>query len=213
MDCCCVPEDKEIDDFCEKVISGEIYLEYNTWYEEFDSFGSYKDDWEVEYLDPCGILDYMDRLFDGCHDLLRIGSYQHAAGILEKICRLEFLIEEYEGSEDFDPDANPFSLADVYRHHLLDTDRNQVAEDLIYAYYMSHKDWGKNTAEKIADFLLLPVCREFLPGEILKRESDKSFFQSLSMILEEKSWEIAKLMGQNTSRFSTEAYELKEQQK
>ncbi|MCD7883834.1 MAG: hypothetical protein LUI87_09065 [Lachnospiraceae bacterium] len=209
----CLPEDKEIEAFCEKVAEGEIYLEYNTWYEEFDSFGSYKDDWEVEYRDPFGIMNYLDEILSGCHDLIKLGSYWHAARTLEKICRLEFAIEEYEDSEDFDPDANPFSLADVYRHHLLHTDQEQAAEDLIYAYYMSHKDQkNEGLAEKIADLLLLPLCRELLPGDVLKNEADPAFFQSLSMILEEKEQEIAKLLKKEDPRYSLDAYDLKDRQ-
>lgn len=213
MDIRCLPEDKEIEDFCEQVTDGEIYLEYNTWYEEFDSFGSYKDDWEVEYLDPGGIMEYLDRIFDGCHDLIKIGSYRHAADVLDRICRLEFAIEEYEDSEDFDPDANPFSLADVYRHHLLYTDRDQVAGDLIYACYMSRKDQGKeDVAERIADLLLLPVCKGFLPGDVLWNEVESSFFRSLSMALEKKSENLANLAEEDTSVYCFETYSLKEQQ-
>ncbi|MCD8021702.1 MAG: hypothetical protein LUF30_01495 [Lachnospiraceae bacterium] len=214
LDIRCLPEDKELEAFCERVTDGEIYLEYNTWYEEFDSFGSYKDDWEVEYIDSSGIMSYLDKIFSGCHDLIKIGSYRHAARVLEKICRLEFAVEEYEDSEDFDPDANPFSLADVYRHHMLHTDRTQVAGDLIYSYYMSHKDQKKeDVAEEVANLLLLPVCREFLPGDVLKDEADNSFFGMLGMALEAKSQELTKLVKEDTSVFSLEVYDLKDQLK
>ncbi len=209
-----VPDDKDIDNFCEGVNEGDIFFEYNTWYEEFDSFGDYKDDWEVEYLDPHGITEYLDRIFSGCHDLIKIGSYCHAAKILEKVCRLEFDIEEYEDTEDFDPEANPFSLADVYRNHLLDTDKNQVAGDLIFAHYMGYKDYRKDSIVKeMVNLLLLPVCEDLMPGDVLKDEADKDFFRSLSGVIEEKLSEIEKSKKEDTSLCSSDIDELEKQQK
>ena len=39
-----IPERSEIDEFCEKVRNGEIAVEYETHYVEFDDFGSFHDE-------------------------------------------------------------------------------------------------------------------------------------------------------------------------
>lgn len=47
-----MPTETEIDEFCKRVWSGEIYVEYETHYYEFDLEGRYVDDWEVWHNDP-----------------------------------------------------------------------------------------------------------------------------------------------------------------
>ena len=40
-----MPSQGEIQELCEKVEHGDIYLEYETHYYEFDDDGRYMDDW------------------------------------------------------------------------------------------------------------------------------------------------------------------------
>ncbi|MCD8120335.1 MAG: hypothetical protein LUE29_12815 [Lachnospiraceae bacterium] len=204
-DSLCLPEDEEIDAFCDRVSGGEIYLEFNMRYTEPEGFGDYIGDWEDEYRDPFQSMDYLDAILKGCHELIKIESYRHAAIVLEKVSRLEFSIRDHKSSEDITPEDDPFTLADVCDYQLLQTDRNQVAEDLIYACYMSRKEMKKRaTAEKIADLLLLPVCYGFLPGDVLKYEADQTFFQFLYTALEKKAGDVGETLPENTFDFSAE---------
>lgn len=66
-----VPDDRAIEEFCQKVINGDIYVEYETHYCEFDDYGHYVDDWFEDYHDPKGAFSFLDKVFNG---LLPIGS-------------------------------------------------------------------------------------------------------------------------------------------
>ena len=86
-----MPETEEIEAFCRRVENGEIVLEYETHYYEFDDDGRYMDDWKTWYNDPDGAMPFLDRVFGGCHELLTHGEYEMAAGILDRVCRLRRL--------------------------------------------------------------------------------------------------------------------------
>lgn len=94
-----MPTEAEIEEFCKKVQDGEIYVEYETHYYEFDSDGRYMDDWKIWHNDPKAAFTFLDRTFKGCHDLLRLGEYKLARKILDKICCLEFQVIEAEDSK------------------------------------------------------------------------------------------------------------------
>lgn len=65
-----MPSQKEIEELCDKVEIGEIYLEYETHYFEFDDNGRYMDDWKVWHNDPLKAFSLLNRIFMGCNDLL-----------------------------------------------------------------------------------------------------------------------------------------------
>lgn len=60
-----MPDLKEIEEFCGKVESGEIYLEYETHYYEFDDDGRYIDDWKSWHNDPFHAMSFLDRILRG----------------------------------------------------------------------------------------------------------------------------------------------------
>ena len=47
-----MPERSEIIAFCEKVRNGDIVVEYETHYVEFDDYVHFHDDWEHVFYDP-----------------------------------------------------------------------------------------------------------------------------------------------------------------
>ncbi len=71
-----MPMEAEIDELCKKVQNGEIYVEYETHYYEFDTDGRYMDNRKIWHNDPKGVFPSLDRTFNGCHDLLRLGEYK-----------------------------------------------------------------------------------------------------------------------------------------
>ena len=89
-----MPAEFEIQQFCEKVRKGDICVEYETHYCEFDSDGRYKDDWEVHHNDPSHAFSFLNRTFCGCHDLIRLGEYDSAGRILDQVCGLGFQVVE-----------------------------------------------------------------------------------------------------------------------
>lgn len=50
------------------------------------------DDWEVYHNDPHHAFSFLDRVFDGCHDLMRLEEYELAGKIVDKVCCLEFQV-------------------------------------------------------------------------------------------------------------------------
>lgn len=80
-----MPTELQIEEFCKKVQNGDIFVEYETHYYEFDSDGRYMDDWEVRHNDPQGAFSFLNRTFRDCHDLICLGEYDLAAAILNKI--------------------------------------------------------------------------------------------------------------------------------
>lgn len=69
-----MPSQGENEEFCEKVDHGDIYLEYETHYYEFDDDGRYMDDWKVWHNDPFQAMGFLNRVFRGCHDLLLLND-------------------------------------------------------------------------------------------------------------------------------------------
>ena len=47
-----MPTETEIEEFCRKVNCGDIYVEYESHYCEFNSEGKYINDWEIWHNDP-----------------------------------------------------------------------------------------------------------------------------------------------------------------
>lgn len=113
-----MPTEPQIEEFCEKVQNGDIFVEYETHYYEFDLEGRYMDDWEVRHNDPQDAFSFLNRTFLGCHDLICLGEYDLVAAIFNKICRQGFQVVEAEDSEDFTDDS-PFTIADAGGEGLL----------------------------------------------------------------------------------------------
>ena len=208
-----MPDHTDIEKFIEKVRNGEIYIKYKSRYIEFDFSGNYIGDWEVWYNDPENAMSFLDCVFRGCHDLIVLEDYEYASSVLSAICRLEFIVEEAEESEDFDLDGSPFNLANAYGESLLKTDRNQVSHDLIYAFYMTHKKMEtRKLAHDLLELLKLPICEKILPSDIFKFSKCSELLNEMILILEEEIPKNEKEIKEKlTDVWSSEGYHLKMQ--
>ena len=64
----------EIAAFCDRVERGEIVMQYETHYIEFDDFGDYHDEWEHDFHDPDHAMNFVSSVLRGCHDLIILGD-------------------------------------------------------------------------------------------------------------------------------------------
>lgn len=155
-----MPTKVQIEDFCEKVKNGDISIEYETHYYEFDPDGRYMDDWEVQHNDPQGAFSFLDRAFRGCHDLMRLGEYDLAGQILDKLCRLEFQVIEAEDSEDSVEDST-FTIVDAQKEHMLSMDERKIAYDWIAALLLGETNSeSMEFAGKLVDILGFELCKK-----------------------------------------------------
>ena len=65
-----MPERSDIIEFCEKVRNGDVVVEYETHYVEFDDYGHFHDDWAHAYYDPDNAMNFVSSIIKGCHDLI-----------------------------------------------------------------------------------------------------------------------------------------------
>lgn len=181
-----MPEEKEIESFCEQVENGCIYLEYVAHYYQFDDDARYIDQWQVWYQDPAGALPFLNRILRGCHDLLKINQNELAAEILERVCRLEFLVEESEESENFEYEG-VFTIEDAIREGKIPLDIKEVGRDWVSAVIRSRQQWdGRELAGRLVPILSEPVCRELEPSMISEQGLPEDLFFHMKAILEEE---------------------------
>ncbi|MDD3138331.1 MAG: hypothetical protein PHX08_05080 [Lachnospiraceae bacterium] len=180
-----MPDSEIIDEFCKQVSEGRICLEYETHYYEFDDSGKYMDDWKVWYNDPNHAMLFIDNVFNGCHDLNKLGEYEQTSRILEQICRLEFHIIEAENTDDFSLDEEPFTLDNAYEHGMLNTNKTEVVYDWLYAFYVVHKNLNpRELAQKLLQILMLPLCRVMMPSNVLTNVENKEVYKEMILLLE-----------------------------
>ena len=146
-----MPDRQEIDRFCKNVQSGEIVLEYETHYVEFDDMGYYIDDWEQTYHDPSKAMRFIESVLHGCHDLVILEEYAQAFEILDEIIGLEFEIVDDPDTEDSCADEF-FDLYQAAKEGMLSIDCEEVLRDYVGACIKSVKD-GKAAARKIVTAL------------------------------------------------------------
>ncbi len=125
---CDMPESGEIERFCDRVRAGKIYLEYESHYYEFDENGRYFDNWKAWHNDPFNAMEFLDRVFKGCHDLMILGEYRMAAGIFDSVCRLRFTVVEALASDRF-VDDSPFTLKHADDEGMLSKDIRYIGAD------------------------------------------------------------------------------------
>lgn len=184
-----MPTEMEIEEFCKKVQNGEVYVEYETHYYEFNSEGRYVDNWEIWHNDPKSAFPFLDRAFRGCHDLLRLGEYGLARKILDQICYLEFKVVEAKDSEDFEDDS-PFTVADAEKEQKLSMSIYEIGYDWLEALLM---DEGQNEslefAGKLLNVLQNELCRKLNPSDFDWLISEK-LLDYMETFLEEEIKEI-----------------------
>jgi len=178
-----MPGQSEIEEFCEKVESGELYLEYETHYYEFDGEGNYKDDWEAWYNDPFEAMTFLNRIFRGCHDLLILNEYKTAADILDRVCGLEFKVEEAEDSEDYAADSL-FTVLDADNEGMLSVNISDVGTDWVTAVVRMTDQWeSKELANILVKIFQHPVCRKINPHILIGEAIPEGLFSHMQNIL------------------------------
>ena len=180
-----MPERSEIDEFCEKVRNGEIAVEYETHYVEFDDFGNFHDDWEYDFYDPEQAMTFLSAVISGCHDLIVLEEYASAFEIFEEIIGLEFRIEDHPDTDDSCED-DFMDLDRAVNEGLLSLDREELLRDYVEACRHSISDCGK-AAGKIAEILeselfekcKVEECMEALQGDSLLEKIEKKLAEDL----------------------------------
>ncbi len=191
-----MPTSDEINRFCERVESGEVYFEYETHYYEFDDSGRYMDDWEVRHNDVFGVIPFLDRVFAGCHGLLRLGEYEDAAKILDRVCVLEFPIETAKDSED-EPEKETFSLRDADEEGMFTRKLNDVGEDwLRAAARLTNGQDNRSRAQKLLEMFEHPVCKKVKPRILLEEGISQEMFLDMTAILEDEIAELEALVDE-----------------
>lgn len=181
-----MPTEGEIEAFCQKAESGEIYFEYESHYYEFDSEGMYIDEWEVWYNDPLNLMSFLNRVFMGCHDLLLFDEYRAVDAILDKVCRLKFKVVESPNSEDFEND-NPVTLIDVSNEGMLSRELSDIGMDWLTAVIgMTDKRDSWQLAEKIVELLEKPICTTICPSMLLEMDLPRELFLYMADVLERR---------------------------
>lgn len=187
-----MPDRHEIAAFCEKVRNGDITVEYEAHYVEFDDFGHFHDDWEHAFSDPDYAMIFLSSVIRGCHDLIVLEEYETAFEILEEIIGLAFIIEDHPETDDSCADEY-MDLDMAVREGILSLDRDDLLRDYIEACRNSIKECGR-AAEKIASALemeLFQDCRAYdcitIPGkEPLLKEIEKKLAEDLERLKKEQ---------------------------
>ena len=179
-----MPSRRDIEAFCERVEKGFIYLEYVARYYEFDDDGRYMDEWQVWYNDPAGVMPFLNKIFKGCHDLLILNENKTVADILDRVCRLEFRVEEAEESEDFDYEG-AFTIEDAIREGKMSVDIQSVGTDWVTSVVRLTDRWdGRELAKILVSLFEQPVCRTINPSVLCKEVIPEDLFPQMLEILD-----------------------------
>lgn len=198
-----MPSQREIEEFCEKVKSGEIYLEYETHYYEFDDNGRYMDDWKVWHNDPLGAMPFLNRTFKGSHDLLILSEYRAVADILDRVCGLEFKVAEAVDSEDFEDDS-PYTVADADKEGLLSVNIRDVGIDWVTSVIKMKDKWDSlELANLLLKIFNQPICRKINPSILIGEAIPEDLFSCMLNIL---NAEISRAEAMDSNMFSEVVY-------
>ena len=166
-----MPERTEIEAFCEKVRNGDIYVEYEAHYVEFDDYGHFLDDWEQDYYDPDHAMLFISSVIRGCHDLIVLEEYETAFEILDDIIRLEFAIEDHPNTDDTCEEES-MDLNMAVHEDMLSLDREDLLRDYIDSCRHSLID-SKEVARKIVEAFemeLFAECKVFCVITITEKD-------------------------------------------
>lgn len=180
-----MPERDEITAFNEKVRNGDISVEYETHYVEFDDYGHFHDDWEHDFYDPKHAMSFISSVIKGCHDLIVLEEYEDAFLILDDIIGLQFAIIDHPDTDDTCEDE--YMDLDMAVHEgILSIDRDDLLRDYIESCRRSVKD-NSIAAEKIVAALEMElfencktnVCITIVPNDPLLSEIKKKLKDDL----------------------------------
>ena len=185
-----MPERDEISAFCEKVRNGDISVEYETHYVEFDDYGHFHDDWEHDFYDPKNAMSFVSSVIRGCHDLIVLEEYEDAFRILDDTIGLRFAIIDHPDTDDTCEDE--YMDLDMAVHEgILSIDRNDLLRDYIESCRCSVKD-SSIAAEKIYKYADMFGLSEKTGVEIA--ESDPSVSDK---------YPVPSMIGQGTHAYTT----------
>lgn len=209
-----MPSRKEIEAFCQAVDQGEIYLAYETHYYEFDDDGRYLDDWKDLYHDPFDAMDFLDKIFKGCHKLLILNEYKTVAEIFDQVCQLGFqIVESSESDDGFEGDL-PFTLVDADEKNLMSTSIRSIGTDWITAYVNLQDNWNsQELATKLVALLTRPICKDVDPIILIGENIPQDLFSRIIKILNRQisadEAEFSKLFSKNIFSLDKYSYENK----
>lgn len=127
-----MPERSEITGLCEKIRNGDIFVEYETHYVEFDDYGHFHEDWEHEFYDPNNAMSFISSVIRGCHDLVVLEEYESAFEILDEVLGLEFTIEDHPDT-DGNCEDEFMDLDMAAREGLISINRDELLKDYMLA--------------------------------------------------------------------------------
>lgn len=183
-----LPSLEKIEDFCKKVENGEIYVEYETHYYEFDDDGHYMDDWKVWHNDPFKAIPFVNKVLAGCHDLLLLEDYQTAVNLFECIVHLSFKCTESPDSEDsMEDEGERFTLSDAASERILSFDLRSIGKDWITALIRLHSSWDSSElAEKLIEVFKDPVGQQLTPSLFLHEKLPEDLFFQMIVLLKKE---------------------------
>lgn len=162
-----MPEKQEIDRFCEQVENGEIVIEYETHYVEFDDMGYYHDDWEQFYHDPSGAMNFLSTVFRGCHDLVILEDYSLAFEIFDRILKLNFEVVDHPETDD-SCEEEVFDLNDLVKQRILDVECKEILQDYLLSCQGYYKDKKDDLVKKLVSVLEMELFKDILPSQCTK---------------------------------------------
>ena len=152
-----MPDRDEITAFFEKVRNGDVSIEYETHYVEFDDYGHYHDDWDYDFYDPNQAMSFISSVIRGCHDLIVLKEYEDAFQILDDIIKLKFTIIDHPDTEDTCQDEY-MDLDMAIHERMLSIDRDDLLRDYTESCRRSIKD-SSTAAEKIVSALEMELFK------------------------------------------------------
>lgn len=206
-----MPTPEEIEKFCERVECGDIYFEYETHYYEFDDDGRYMDDWKIWHNDVFRAIPFLDRVFEGCHDLLRLEEYQAVSDILSMICELRFSVREAKDSED-SPEDELFSLLDANKESMFVRGLSDVGADWIRAVVQLTKGQDDRVrAQKLIEMFDNTICQNVKPRILVGEDISQKIFAAMAEILERKITDLESFIEKTfpPKVFSHEKYKMR----
>ena len=152
-----MPDRDEITAFSEKVRNGDISVEYETHYVEFDDYGHYHDDWEHDFYDPENAMSFISSVIRGCHDLIVLEEYEDAFQILDDIIGLKFAIIDHPDTDD-SCEEEYMDLDMAIHEGILSIDKDSLLRDYTESCKRSIKD-SSIAAEKIVSALEMELFK------------------------------------------------------
>lgn len=198
-----MPERQEIEDFCEKVRNGEIAVEYETHYVEFDDYGHFHDDWEHEFHDPAHAMMFLSSIVRGCHDLVVLGEYAQVYEILDEVLGLEFAIEDHPDTDDTCKDEF-LDLRRAVREGILPIDTDRVLADYITACRNAENN-AEIAADKIVSALEMDLFRDCKLRDCISIGSEEPLLALIKKVLQES---LARAEAQYSKKYSKNKYYL-----